>query len=193
MYVILHRRCNAYENDVLQGVKISHNGRGCAHIARHIWDLGCVAGDAGLQHIVESIPAESQPGHEQDDRPDKGGVSLEAVVSPGRLCYCQVSLRSGNATSNSSAAAQGVDLALRKAHLSVQSIEGVRVYFSVSKATQAEAVELVQQIKGQLKVGWAPVLVPVASVGLTPAVDAALLIVLLALDIGPSEEGSGAC
>ena len=139
-----------------------------------------IAGQADLQHITESLPASSD-GH-SGELHRMTGVCLEAVVSPGKLCYAQLSLRQDEGEASSSAVAQGMTLALGRAQLSPESIESIKVYYNVVRLSRERAVDLVQHAVEELKVSWAPVMVPVLAVGMTPAADAALHLVWLGMN-----------
>ena len=109
------------------------------------------------------------------------GASLEAVVSPGRLCYAQLSLGQDEGEVSSCTVAQGMASALGRAQLSPESIESVRVYYNVTRLHRGRAVDLVQHALEELQLPWAPVMVPVLAVGMTPAADAALHLVWLGM------------
>ena len=145
-----------------------------------------VAGEADLEHIIESFPPKSAPGGGCSGGPRcMTGVCLEAVASPGRLCYAQLSLGQDEGEASSSAVAQGMASALGRAQLSAESIEGIRVDYSVTRLSRDRAADLVQHALEELKVSWAPVMVPVLAVGMTPAADAALHLVWLGMQIIP--------
>lgn len=95
-------------------------------------------------------------------------------------------MRAPAATVSVAAVGYNLAMALRRAHASTESIESVRVYYSVSKASREEACELMrklqEELQEELQASWAPIFVPVVSVGSTPAADAALLIVMLAME-----------
>lgn len=134
-----------------------------------------------MLHIMEAIPADGQPvsaGGQSINCP--AAVCMEASFLPGRLCYSQISLKHVVGSASSSALAQGIVAALDHAGLSMESVESIKVYHNVSRCTESEAEALLQQVQGDLKAFWAPAIVPVLSVGMTPATDAALHLVMLA-------------
>ena len=142
-----------------------------------------IAGEADLQNFTESFPASSD-GH-SGGPPHMTGAYLEAVVSLGKLCYAQLSLGQDEGEASSSAIAQGMASALGRAQLSPESIESMRVYYSVARLSRERAVDIVQHALNKLKVLWRPVLVPVLAVGMTPAADAALHLVWLGMNTIP--------
>ena len=134
-----------------------------------------------MLHIMEAIPADSQPvsagGHSLDC---PAAVCMETSFLPGRLCYSQISLKHVVGSTSSSALAQGIVAALDHVGLSMENVESIKVYHNVSRCTESEAEAVLQQVEGELKAFWAPAIVPVLSVGMTPATDAALHLVMLA-------------
>lgn len=117
---------------------------------------------------------------DNSERP--AAVTLDAITWPGRLCYLQVAVRAAAATVETAAVGYSIAMALRRAHTSTESVESLRVYYCVSKASRDEAAVLMQKLQEELQASWAPVFVPVVSVGSTPAADAMLLIVMLAME-----------
>ena len=142
-----------------------------------------IVGEADIQHITETFPANSN-GHSGSSH-RMTGVCLEAAVSPGRLCYAQLSLRQDEGEASSSVVAQGMASALGGAQLSPESIESIRVYYSVTRLSRVRAEDIVQHALEELKVLWAPIMVPVLAVGMTPAADAALHLVWLWMNTIP--------
>ncbi len=143
--------------------------------------MSCDTGGSQMLHIMEAFPADSQPvsaGGQNFNCP--AAVCMEASFLPGRLCYSQISLKHVVGSASSSALAQGIVAALDRAGLSMESVESIKVYHNVSRCTESEAEALLQQIQGELKAFWAPAIVPVLSVGMTLATDAALHLVMLA-------------
>jgi hypothetical protein len=143
--------------------------------------MSCNAGDFTILHFMEGVTA--------DDHPISTGrhalicpaaVCMEAVFLPRRLCYGQIALKHVVGSECSLALAQGIVAALDHAELSMESIESIKVYHNVSKCTESEAMALLQQVQVELKASWAPAIVPVLSVGMTPATDAALHLMMLA-------------
>ena len=143
--------------------------------------MSCDTGDSQMLHIMEAIPADSQPvsaGGQSLKSP--AAVCMEASFLPGRLCYSQISLKHIVGSASSSALAQCIVAALDHVGLSMESVESIKVYHNVSRCTESEAEALLQQVQEELKAFWAPAIVPVLSVGMTPATDAAVHLVMLA-------------
>ena len=130
----------------------------------------------------ESEAAGNERSSTCDDSERAAAAAVEAIAWPGRLCYLQVTLRAPAPELSIAAVGYNIAMALRRAHTSPQSIEAVRVYYCVSKASREEASELLQKLQEELHASWAPIFVPVVSVGSTPAADAALVIVMLAME-----------
>ena len=145
-----------------------------------------IAGEADLQHITESFSASSTPGDGHSGGPHHmTGACLEAVVSPGRLCYAQLSLGQDEGEASSSAVAQGMASALGRAQLTSDSIGSIKAYYNVIRLSRERAEDLVCHALEELKVLWGPFLVPVLAVGMTPAADAALHLVWLGMNTIP--------
>ena len=156
-------------------------------ICRTGWDVQRVAcGSADppdLQRMCFEFPAtgeERRSMGEDCERP--AAAAVEAVVWPGRLCYLQVTLREAVPAVRTAPVGYSIAMALRRADVSADSIESARVYYCVSKASKEEACGLMQKVQEEVQAYWAPIFVPVVSVGSTPAADAALVVVMLAME-----------
>lgn len=109
-------------------------------------------------------------------------VAVEAVAWPGRLCYLQVALRQAVPAARVATVADSISMVLCHANIGAGSIESVRVYYSVSKTSREAAYELTQKLQDEMQASWAPIFVPAVAAGSSPAADAALLVVMLAME-----------
>ena len=142
-----------------------------------------IADPPDLQRMCFECQAAGDERHSAGDNSERPvAVTLEAITWPGRLCYLQVALRAAVPTVGTAAVGYRIAMALRRAHTSTESIESVRVYYCPSKASRDKAGALMQKLQEEVQAAWAPIFVPVVSVGTTPAADATLLIVMLAME-----------
>ena len=111
---------------------------------------------------------------------------MSAIFQRGSMCYCQFSVTQAQLQAvpavQISLLGDSVCLLLKEAEVGMHAVESVRVYYSVSKCSREEVCELMGTLQDKMKVAWAPIFVPVISVGVTPAADAALLCVMLATE-----------
>jgi len=139
----------------------------------------------GLYNSTHSPPAESGDLAEGSSR---SAGHYEALLCTRRFCLCQLSVpqsATGDAASAGGLAADGLRGALQEAHLSLQDVMSMRVYYCPILLQEETARGIVHAvIQGSCRADsleLAPVFVPVLAVGSTPAVQAALHIVMLAM------------
>ena len=112
--------------------------------------------------------------------------NMSAIFQRGSMCYCHFSVTQAQLqavpTVQISLLGDSVCLLLQEAELGMHTVESVRVYYSVSKSSREEVCGLMGTLQDGMKASWAPIFVPVISVGVTPAADAALLCVILATE-----------
>lgn len=150
-------------------------------------DVSLAGLSEGLYNSTQPPPAESA---DLAEGSSQSAGHCEALLCTGRFCLCLLSVpqsATGDAASAGGLAAGGLHGALQEGHLSLHDVMAMRVYYCPALLHEETARGIVHVViqgsSGADSLELVPVFVPVLAVGSTPAVQAALHIVMLAMRI----------